>query len=88
MFPMNAHASQIIMLEVAVGIEVEADQDCDDLGIGHHAFSAPFRSVRRGRKRVFCHLDLKFFAEIVRNTKNFSNFTFGNHDVVFIVWYL
>ena len=22
------------------------------------------------------------------NTKNFSNFTLGNHDIVFIVWYL
>ena len=37
-----------------------------------------------GRKCIFCHLTLKFFAEIICNTKNFSNFTFGNHDTVFI----
>ncbi len=33
----------------------------------------------------FCHLTIKFLAEIICNTKNFSNFTFGNHDTVFIV---
>lgn len=53
------------MLEVAVGIEVEANQDCDDFGIGHHALSAAFWGVRRGRKSVFCRLNLKFLAEIV-----------------------
>ena len=41
-----------------------------------------------GDKGVFCHLDFKFFAKIIRNTENFSNFTLGNHDTVFIVWYL
>ena len=76
------------MLEVAVGVEVEADQNRDDLRIGHHTLPAAFRGVRRGRKGVFCHLDFKFFAKIVGNTENFSNFTLGNHDTVFIVWYL
>ncbi|MCF2709206.1 hypothetical protein [Bacteroides pyogenes] len=28
------------------------------------------------------------FAKIVCNTENFSNFTFGNHDRVFIVFHL
>ena len=42
------------MLEVAVGVEVEADQNRDDLRVGHHALPAPFRGVRRGRKGVFC----------------------------------
>ena len=88
MLPVNTHTSQIIVLEVSVRIEVEADQDCDDLGIRHHALSAPLRSISGTRKCVFCHLDLKFLAEIVRDTKNFSNFTLGNHDTVFIVWYL
>ena len=44
------------MLEVAVGVEVEADQNRDDLRVGHHALPAAFRGVRRGRKGVFCHL--------------------------------
>ena len=44
------------MLEVAVGVEVEADQNRDDLRVGHHALPAAFRGVRRGRKGVFCEL--------------------------------
>ena len=88
MLPVNAHTSQIIVLEVSVRIEVETDQNRDDFGIRHHALSFPFWSVSCGRKGVFCHLNLKFLAEIIGNTKNFCNFTFGNHDIVFIVWYL
>ena len=76
------------MLEVAVGVEVEAYQNRDDLRVGHHALPAPFRGVRSGRKGVFCHLDFKFSAKIIRNTENFSNFTLGNHDIVFIVYHL
>lgn len=41
------------MLEVAVGVEVEADQNRDDLRVGYHALPEPFRGVRRGRKGVF-----------------------------------
>jgi len=76
------------VLEVPVGIEVETDQYCNDLGIGHHALATAFWCVRSGLECIFCHLGLKFFAEIVCNTKYFSNFTFGNHDIQFIVWYL
>ena len=71
------------MLEVSVCVEVEADQDCDDLGIGHHALPAPFRSIRSRRKRFFSRLHFKFFAKIVGDTENFSNFTLGNHDIHF-----
>ena len=53
MLPVNTHTSQIIVLEVSVRIEVEADQDCDDLGIRHHALSAPFRGISGARKCVF-----------------------------------
>ena len=74
------------MLEVAVGVEVETDQDRYDLRIGHHALSAAFRCIRRRGKGVFRHLYFKFFAKIIGNTENFSNFTLGNHDIVFIVW--
>ena len=76
------------MLEVAVGVEVEADQNRDDLRVGHHALPAAFRCGGRRRKYVFRHLDFKFLAKIIGNTENFSNFTLGNHDTVFIVWNL
>ena len=76
------------MLEVAVGIEVEAYQDCDDLRVGHHALSAAFRRLGRRREGVFRHLHFKFFAKIVGDTENLSNFTLGKHDTVFIVWNL
>ena len=59
---------------------MEADQDCDDLGIRHHALSAPLRSISGTRKCVFCHLDLKFLAEIVRDTKNFSKLGIENWE--------
>jgi len=72
---------QIIVLEVPVGIEVETNQYCNNLGIGHHALATAFWCVRSGLERVFCHLGLKFFAEIVCDTKYFSNFTLGNHDM-------
>ena len=73
------------MLEVAVGVEVEADQNSDDLRVGHHALSSAFRSLGRIRKRVFRHLHFKFFAKIIGNTENFSNFTLGYHDMYFKV---
>lgn len=43
--PLSAYASQIIMLEIPVGVEVETDQYCDDLGIGHHTLSAAFWGI-------------------------------------------
>ena len=67
------------MLEVAVGVEVEAYQDCDDLRIGHNALSSAFRSVGRRWQGAFRHLHFKFLAKIVRNTKNFSKFAFVSH---------
>lgn len=69
------------MLEVAECVEVETDQYRDDLRIRHHALPATFWGICRGRKGVFRHLDFKFFAKIVSYTENFSNFTFGNHDM-------
>ena len=74
------------MFEVAVGVEVEADQNRDDLRIGHHPLSAAFGSIGSRCKGVFRHLDFKFFAEIIGDTENFSNFILGNHDMYFKVW--
>lgn len=45
MFPMQAKASQVIMLEVTKGIEVKTDKDCNNLGIGHHPLSVSFRNI-------------------------------------------
>ena len=59
--------------------------DCDDLGVRHHAFPASPCGTVLSRKCVFFNFLIKFFAEIIRNTKNFTNFVFGNHDSVFIV---
>ena len=42
MFPMLANTSQIVMFEVAEGIEVETDKDCDNLGVRHHPLSMSF----------------------------------------------
>lgn len=73
------------MLEVAVGVEVETDQNRDDFRIGHNTLSAAFRSIGRTQKYLFRHLYFKFFTKIIGNTENFSNFTLGNHDIAFIV---
>ena len=54
-------AYQIIMLEVAICVEVEADQDRDDLRVGHHALPAAFRSLGRRRKGVFRRLHQIYF---------------------------
>ena len=43
--PMPADASEIVMFEIAVAVEVKTDQDCDDFRIGHHALTLTFWSV-------------------------------------------
>lgn len=63
MLPLSAHARQIIMLEIAVGIEMETDQDRYDFRIGHHTLPAAFRCLGRRREGVFRHLHFKFFAK-------------------------
>ena len=85
MLPLTAYTGQVIMLEVPVGVEVKTDQDSDDLRIRHHTFSAASGRTGRGRNSLFCHFFFKFLAKIIGNTKNFCNFTFGNHDIVVIV---
>lgn len=44
--PKTAHAGLVIVLEVAVGVEVEADEDCDDLGVRHLALATAFWGIR------------------------------------------
>ncbi len=69
MLPVNAHTSQIIVLEVSVRIEVETDQNRDDLGIRHHALLSVWCQLW---KEVHLPSHLKFFAEIICNTKKIS----------------
>lgn len=47
--PKSAHTGLVIMLEVAVGdeVEVETDEDCDDLGVRHHTLATAFWGIRR-----------------------------------------
>lgn len=45
--PKSAHVGLVIMLEFAVGVEVETDEDCDDLGVRHHTLATAFWDIRR-----------------------------------------
>ena len=79
-FPMLAHAVQVIMLEVAETVEMECDDDGDDFGLTHSGASlAPHLSVISA-KGVSRNFRIKFLAEIVCDTKNFSNFVLCNHS--------
>ena len=51
--PVNADAIQVVVPEVTVCVEVEADRDGDDPGIRHHAFPASPSGPVWGRKCVF-----------------------------------
>ena len=44
--PKSARAGLVIMLEVAVGVEVETDEDCDDLGVRHLALATAFWGIQ------------------------------------------
>lgn len=43
--PKTAHAGQIV-LEIAVGVEVETDEDCENLGVRHLAPATAFWGIR------------------------------------------
>ena len=61
------------MLEVAIGIEVEADEDGHNLAVRHLAFT-PAMLLSVAGKREFFNLIVIFLAKIVCNTENFTNF--------------
>jgi hypothetical protein len=61
------------MFEVAIGVEVETDEDGHYLAVGHLALS-PTMFLSVVGKRDFFNLMIIFLAKIVCNTENFTNF--------------
>lgn len=50
--------------------------ESDSVALQQHRMCAVLESSVKERKCAICHFRLKFFAEIVSNTKKVSNFTF------------
>lgn len=69
MFPPSAYASEMIIFEIAVGVEVEADQYCDDLCIGHHAFFCGVSGHLELSRSLFRHCRGKYIgrSQITQN---------------------
>ena len=61
------------MLEVAVGVEVETDEDGHHLAVRHLPLALTML-LPVGTERVLFDVLIKFFAKIVCNTENFINF--------------
>ena len=81
--PAHAHAAQAVVLEVAEGVDVEADQYGYDLGVRHPAPAAAFPRAGTRTEGVLDDFTLEFIAEVVCDTEYFSNFVFGNHGTCF-----
>ena len=75
MFP---HIEQIIMLEITECVEMETDEDGHYLGTAHRPLALPVLTPIRLWYRHFRYFLVIFFAKIIDNTKNFSNFVLGN----------
>ena len=69
------------MLEVAVGVEVETDEDCDDLGVRHHTLATAFLGYQALIEQRFLPSLHQILCRNHRQYKNFSNFTLGDHDL-------
>jgi hypothetical protein len=67
------HIAQVVVLEVAIGVEVEADEDGHNLTVRHLSF-APTMLLTIATERIFFDVYVIFFAKIVCNTENFINF--------------
>ena len=71
------------MLEITERIEVEVDENRHHFRIAHETFSmAVFTSIRCF-EGIFLYLSVIFFAKIIDNTENFSNFVLGYHREYF-----
>ena len=60
------------MLEVAVGVEVETDQDRYDLRIGHHALFGGVSLHPQKRKRAF--FDISTSNSFAKNHRQYRKF--------------
>ena len=70
MFPVLEHALAIVMLEIAERVVVEGHHDRYHLGLAHSGGTiAPFFTVSGRQNSIFLDFSVKFFAEIVCNTK-------------------
>jgi hypothetical protein len=61
------------VLEVAIGVEMEADENRHNLTVGHLTLAVPML-LSVGAEGVFFDTCIKFFAKIICDTENFINF--------------
>jgi hypothetical protein len=73
--------AQIIVFEVSVGVEMEADEDGHDLTVAHLPLASAMLLSIQGKRQIF-NLMVKFLAKIVCNTENFTNFVGTYHRII------
>ncbi len=88
MLPLSAHArTEIVMLEVAVGVEVETDQivmtSASDITRFRRRFVASAEE-----ERAFFDISTSNSLQKSSAIQKISVTLLGNHDIVFIVWFL
>jgi hypothetical protein len=80
---MSLYKEHIVMLEITERIEVEVDENRHHFRIAHETFSMAVFTTIRCFERIFLYLSVIFFAKIIDNTENFSNFVLGYHREYF-----
>lgn len=72
MFPLLTYAKDVEMLEIAVGIEVETNQNRNDLRVRHHVFPSALEGITVGLESPFRHLNFKFLSQNHRQYRKFG----------------
>ena len=67
------------MFEVAKTIKMETSYNRDDFRVAHTAFTVAMLLAARNFQSIFLKLCFIFFAKVVTNTKDLSNFSLVNH---------
>ena len=70
---------QVKMLQAAIARTMEQNHDNHYLSLRQRRIPVIFALIL-GLYRVFFHLCIKNFAEIICHTKNFCNFVLGDHS--------